>query len=107
MKNRFQEKIFLYPSLFILWRNNIGFIILWGGSIIMKHFYCRFASYYFEKFKTFKKIAKFVMFSLYPSLFYQKFSLIWPMFIGQIGILFTPDSYILPCSFCGEITLIL
>ena len=55
MKNRFQEKIFLYPSLFILWRNNIGFIILWGGSIIMKHFYCRFASYYFEKFQKLKK----------------------------------------------------
>ena len=32
------------------------------------------------------------MLFLYPSLFYQKFFLIWPMFISQIGILFTPDS---------------
>ena len=29
--------------------------------------------------------------SLYPSLFYQKCSLIWPMFIGQIGKIFTPE----------------
>ena len=34
--------------------------------------------------------SKFVRFSLYPSLFYQKCSLIWPMFIGQIGKIFTP-----------------
>ena len=27
---------------------------------------------------------------LYPFLFYEKFTLILPMFIGQIGILFTP-----------------
>ena len=30
------------------------------------------------------------MFSFYPSLFYQKLSLIWAMFIAQIGTIFTP-----------------
>ena len=45
--------------------------------------------------------CKFVLFSLYPSLFCQKFSLIWAMFIAQIEIIFTPGCHLQPCRACS------
>ena len=69
----------------------------------MKHYYCRFASKCYNNFQQFQKISlccsKFGRFSLYPSLFYQKCSSIWPMFIGQIEKIFTPGSYSLFSGF--------
>ena len=70
---------FLYPSLLIFRWNYVYFIILeWVnnyGTFLLQ--IC------FKMLQKFQKISIccliFVWFSLYPSLFYQKCSLIWPM----------------------------
>ena len=80
--------VYILPLILVSFLDNLDVkFCLIHGSISMKHYHCSF-DYYFEKLKK-SPCSKFVMFSLYPSLFYQKFSMILVIFIAQLGTIST------------------